>query len=189
MKRTFEFGKIDYYNHGRKTNRVAVDVELKTKGGTVTFGEAGEVIGMTPPYVELSIVGKIYSPSGNGFCAGGQCLDLIAAHVNELNDVQLFKTIYKFWQKYHMNSLHSGTPEQEQAIKIWEAAGNQYDYELACEMLKDVGLYEVEFTGITVGKRYNNELYRYGSGWVVYEIPGDILLTIEHMINAAPTAG
>ena len=32
MKRTFNFGKIDYYGRGRKVNSVEVKVELSDKG-------------------------------------------------------------------------------------------------------------------------------------------------------------
>lgn len=62
---------------------------------------------------------------------------------------------------------------------------NRYDYNDACEMLKEKGLYEVNYTGATVGRYYNNEPYRYGSGWVINEIPGNVLLRIEHIITTA----
>ena len=79
--------------------------------------------------------------------------------------------------------MHAGTPEQEAAINEWEAAGNRYDYTAACNMLKEKGLYEVLFTGKTVGRMYNNEPYKYGHGWIVNDIPGDDLIRIEHLLS------
>lgn len=81
--------------------------------------------------------------------------------------------------------MHAGTPEQEAAIKEWEAEGNRYEYTAVCDMLKARGLYEVNFTGLTIGRRYNNEPYKYGHGWIVEELPGEVITRIEHIINAA----
>lgn len=88
------------------------------------------------------------------------------------------------WKRYHLNGMHAGTPTQEKAVAEWKATGNKYDYIAACEMLKEKGLYEVPFTGITIGKRYHGEMYKYSHGWVVQDIPADDLIRIEHAISA-----
>ena len=87
-------------------------------------------------------------------------------------------------KKYHLNGMNAGTPEQEAAIEEWKQAGNRYDYTAACEYLKECGLYEVNFTGKTVGRVYNNEPYKYGHGWVIEELPPEVITRITEIISA-----
>lgn len=188
MKKTFELGKIAYYGRNR-VNLVEITVELRRRGGETTFTidrKTGEktITGETPRYVELSICGGIWNARGTDCVCGGQCLDTIAEYRNQLTDRDLFDTIYSLWKKYHLNGMHAGTPEQETAIEEWKAAGNRYDYKAACEMLKERGLYEVNYTGLSIGRRYDNEPYKYGHAWLIQELPGDVLLKVEHMISA-----
>ena len=51
-------------------------------------------------------------------------------------------------------------------------------------MLKEKGLYEVMFTGITCGRRYDNEPYKYGHGWIVQEIPEEDLNRIKELLGS-----
>ena len=188
MKKTFEFGKIAYTNSNRKANAVTITMELRKRGGEETFTidrATGErtITGRTPAYVELSICGDIWNTRRTDCVCGGQCLDTIAEYRDQLNDPDLFDQLFDLWRKYHLNGMHAGTPEQEQAIETWMAQGNKYDYAAACELLKDLDLYEVNYTGISVGKRYNNEPYKYGHGWIVNELPGSVLLRVEHMLS------
>lgn len=189
MKKTINFGKIDYTGKGRKAYPVTVDVELRNQGGEKIFRidpktkeriYTGET---TPEYVELSICGYIWNTRKTDICRCGQCLDTIAEYRNQLNDPELFDVLYKYWKLYHLNGMHAGTPEQEKAVNEWKEAGNKYDYTAVCEMLKERGLYEVIFTGCTTGRRYENELYKYGHAWIIQELPGDVLLWIEHVIS------
>ena len=188
MKKTFNFGKIAYTNANRKANLVTVDVELRRRGGETTFTvdrKTGEktITGKTPSYVELSICGDIWNARKTDIVCGGQCLDTIAEYRDQLSEPDLFDVIYDFWKRYHLNGMHAGTPEQESAIEAWKAQGNKYDYSAVCEMLKERGLYEVNYTGLSVGRRYENEPYKYGHGWLVQELPGDVLIRIEHMLS------
>lgn len=189
MKKTFNFGKIAYANPNRKANLVTVTVELRKRGGEPTFtynratGEMVSTGNHTPKYVELSICGDIWNARQTDCLCGGQCLDTIAEYRDQLREPELFDTIYDFWKRYHLNSMHAGTPEQEAAIEIWKQQGNKYDYAAACDMLKELGLYEVNYTGLSVGRRYDNEPYRYGSAWLVQELPGDVLIRVEHMLS------
>ena len=188
MKKRFTFGKICANYAHRKENLVTVDVELKTRGGEPTFkidpatGEK-EPSGTAPQYLEFTASARVWNRVCTDITIGGQCLDDINNHRTELSDLSTWDLIYTMGNKYHLNGMYAGTPDQEAAVKEWEARGNKYDYTAACEMLKSCGLYEVPFTGITVGKRYNGELYKYGHGWVVQEIPGDDLLKIEHLLS------
>lgn len=188
MKRTFDFGKIKYTNQKKAVNLVTVDVELRRRGGETIFTvdrKTGEktITGKTPEYVELSICGSIWDSRHYDIVCGGQCMDTIAEYKEQLEDKEVFETLYDLWKKYHLNGMHAGTPEQEAAIKEWEAAGNRYDYKAACEMLKKINLYEVNYTGASVGRMYNNEPYKYGQGWLIQELPGDVLLRIEHLLS------
>lgn len=189
MKKTFAFGKIDFYGNGTRENLVTVTVELRKCGGEETFTidrATGEktIVGKTPAYVELAICGDIWNRRRDDIVCGGQCLDTIAEYRHQLDNVELFDTLLDLWKNYHLNGMHAGTPEQEQAIEEWKAEGNKYDYTAACEMLKARGLFEVFYTGLSVGRRYDNEPYKYGHGWLVQELPGDVLHKVEHMLSA-----
>lgn len=185
MKKTFNFGRINYTGTGKRYP-VTVDVELRNRGGEEIFRidpktreriYTGET---APEYVEFSAMGMI------GARCGGQCLDEINKHRRDMkpSDRAVWDEIYKFWKLYHLNGMHAGTPEQEAAIEKWEADGNRYEYNAVCEYLKAAGLYEVNYTGLSIGRRLENEPYRYGSRWLIQEIPGDDLLRIEHLLTA-----
>ena len=147
------FGKIDYNHTGRRNHLVTVDLELRdTKHGP-----------------EFSCRGTIWNTRKTDCVCGGQCLDTIAEYVK----APLFREILRFWKLYHLNSMHAGTPEQEAAIKIWEDQGNRYEYKAVCEMLKDLGLYEVEHEG---------KPYKYGHGWLYQPIPEADLQRIREII-------
>lgn len=188
MQKTFRFGKIAYENPERRLNAVTVEAELRRCGGEPTFiidRSTGKQIpvGTTPQYIELSICGEIWNRFHTDFLCGGQCLDTIAEYREQLDDVDTFDVLHSLWKEWHLNGMNAGTPEQEAAIKEWEADGSTYDYNAVCDMLKEKGLYEVNFTGISVGRRYNNEPYKYGTGWIVREIPGNVLIQIEHLLS------
>lgn len=188
MKKNFDFGKIDFYGTGRKINLITITAHLMRRGGEDTFTidrKTGEktIIGKTPEYIELSISGNVWNARKTDVVCCGQCLDTIAKYKKQLSNPDLFITLYDLWNKYHLNGMHAGTPEQEKAIEEWKAAGNKYDYEAACEMLKERGLYEVNYTGLSVSRRYENEPYKYGHAWLVQEIPGDVLLKIERLLS------
>lgn len=152
--KTFDFGKIDYYGRGRKINPVTVEVELTVKDGKPCF----------------SAMGMVYNQSKTDTVAGGQCLDSIAKRTNN----KQFMEIYRLWKLYHLNDMHAGTIEQEQALEDWESKGNRYDYTSACEYLKSVGLYEVE---------YNGKPYTYGHAWLYWDIPEDDLKIIQALFD------
>lgn len=188
MKKTFNFGKIKCTNKSRRVNEVEITMELRNRGGEDTFiidRKTGTkaITGKTPEYVELSICGTVWNASHTDCVMGGQCLDSIAEYRDQLSDPELFDQLRELWKKYHLNGMHAGTPEQEQAIEEWKAEGNRYEYSAVCDMLKARGLYEVNYTGISVGRRYENEPYKYGHGWLVQQLPGPVLLRVEHMLS------
>lgn len=151
IKRIIKFGKVDYTNSGKKNCMVDLEVELRdtTKGP------------------ELSIRGDIWNPSHTDIYCCGQCLDEIAKYKG---DNPLFKELYQYWKDYHLNGMHAGTFEQEQALKKAVIVG----YDEACEYLKSINLYEVE---------YNGKPYKYGHGWLYQALPENVLSRITEIIK------
>ena len=167
-KTTISFGKIAYDRPNRKTNEAVVQIELrecKTNAGYI--------------YTELSICGDIWNSRHTNIRCCGQCLDEIAEHVH----TPLFREIFELWNKWHLNGLHAGTPEQEKAIKEWEAQGNKYDYDKACEHLKNLDLYAVCYTGHGQSQEYNNDLYVYGTDWIIRELPKNVIKRVKEIIK------
>ena len=158
MRKKFDFGKIDYSGKGRKAYAVDLEVELREDAfGRPTF----------------SVCGDIWNTKHTDIVCGGQCLDEIAKYVH----TPQFKFLYSMWKKYHLNDMKAGTPEQEEAIKQWEEAGNKYDYKEACKYLESIGLYEVEYHAPEF-----NGMYKYGHAWLYKNIePEDLDKILEVM--------
>ena len=189
MKKCFELGKVDVYGRGRKAYPVEVEMELREKGGEPTFRYVDgvkEYTGeTTPKYNELSICAYVYNTKHTDCVMGGQCLDDINEEFrSQLKNVELWDKIYNLWKSYHLNSMHAGTPEQEKAIEEWESEGHRYDYTEVCNMLKEKGIYEVNYTGLSVGHIYDNEPYKYGHAWLVETLPPEVEMEVLEMLTA-----
>ena len=92
MKRTFNFGKIDYNHTGRKENLVTVEMEYKTDGEKKRF----------------SVSANVWNRLHTDIVAGGQCLDRIAKHMKD----PLYFEILRLWEKYHLNDMHAECEHQ-----------------------------------------------------------------------------
>ena len=155
-KTTKHFGRIDFYGNGRKANAVEVEISLKEfADSTYSF----------------TVCGCIWNSRRSDCVIGGQCLD-DEAFVKLAAENEMLKEIIRLWKAYHLNDLHAGTPEQEKAVKEVNL-GLACDYDKACDYLKSIGLYEVEYQG---------KPYRYGSGWIFYPIPQDDLKKIHQLL-------
>lgn len=159
--RVLEFGKIDYHNIGRKINAVSVNFGLKVMSdGTYRF----------------SVCGDIWNLKRTDVIHCGQCLD--AKELDKLaKEHKSFALIRELWSKYHLNDLHAGTKEQEEALAMAYEKGalrKNSDYDERCEYLKSIGLYEVKHKG---------SLYRYGSAWLFSPIPDDALEQINLILD------
>lgn len=180
MRSTIDFGKINYFGTGKRYP-ADVTVELRVCGGEEIFTADGTHTGKhTPEYVEFTASGYIWNTKKTDIYCGGQCLDTMFEFLKGNAD---FRKVYGWWKAYHLNGMHAGTPEQEQAIAAWKAKGNMYDYTAACDYLKGIGLYEVEYTGKSTGRMYDNEPYRYGSAWLIQDIPEDVVREMEEFIQ------
>lgn len=159
MKKTISFGKVDGYGNGRKTCEVTLELELREdKEGRPVF----------------SVCGNLWNCRHTDILWGGQCVDSLAEQYKSLRNNKFYMRILDLWQKYHLNDMHAGTPEQEKAIKEWKAQGNTYDHTKACDYLKEIGLYEVDLNG---------EKYKYGHSWLYEEIPAEDLEEIKLIIG------
>lgn len=113
----------------------------------------------------FSCSGELYE--GGECTSAGQCIDEIADWFIENETVQ---EIRKLWKKYHLNDMHAGTPEQEGALERAGFDGFANKYSECCEYLKRIGLYE-------------QNGYKFGTGWLKWEIPDKDLKRIENLLK------
>ena len=160
-KKTFSFGKIAYRNPKIRNNEVTVDIEWKPNSkGKMVFSASGDVWN--------NIHTDIY--------CGGQCLDTLN-DFPEIKTNPTFQKIYRLWKLYHLNDMHSGTVEQEKAIREhFGATKYGVEYEERCAYLKSIGLFEVPHPD-------TGEPYQYGHGWIYYEIPEEDVKIIEELLG------
>ena len=134
MKKTIEFGKIDYDKRERKTNAVDISIELKDEKGHET----------------LSICGNIWNGNHTDVICCGQCLDEINIY---LKNNKIFKKIYRLWKLYHLNDMHAGTKKQEEFLKSHNIENWANEYKKTCEILEKYGfLYD---DGIKFGSTWH----------------------------------
>lgn len=93
MKKTFNFGKIDYLGSGRRNCAVTVEVELES-------GKDDKPI--------FSVSGTIWNTKKTDTYSFGQNLDEIAKHIDD----PLFAKIYTYWKMYHLNHMNAGCRHQ-----------------------------------------------------------------------------
>lgn len=159
--KTISFGKIDYNNNGVKSNEVTIELELKgDKQGRPIFSASGNVWNSR----KTDVV----------WC--GQCIDdIYNDYKGQLNNIELYKELLDLWKKYHLNDMKAGLPIQEKVVKEWLSKGNTYVYEIVCNHLKSLGLYEVNAgNGLT---------YKYGRSWIYSKIPLKDLERINYILN------
>jgi len=155
MKKTFDFGKIDWYGRGRKVNAVTVDVELKDSGKGPEF----------------SACASVWNGRRTDIVACGQILDELSKY-KYLGGNELFRKIRRLWTRHHMNDMHAGTPEQEKYLaehRTWRG-----DYKKDCECLEKAGLLTVQLDG---------KPYKYGTAWLYRPIPEQDLEEIRKLVE------
>ena len=99
MKKTFDFGKIDFEGRGRKCNAVTVDMEYKEDGDKKRF----------------SVSASVWNSFHSDIVAGGQCLDSLQPYF-KLSPT--FTEIFRLWKLYHLNDMHAACIHQ--AAQGWE---------------------------------------------------------------------
>ena len=147
--REFSFGKIAYTSH-KKINAVTVNISL-------TETEAGPVFAASA---------SIWNSKETDIVCGGQIFEELFPYLK--NNIT-FKIIFCLWSLYHLNDMHAGTEEQENALK---KAGKQFaSYSKQIDTLKDLGLDVVSLPDGT--------LYKYGEKWLYRSIPQEHLADIK----------
>lgn len=86
MKRTFNFGKIDFEGRGSARNLVIVEMEYKEDGDKKRF----------------SVSANVWNAQHSDIVCGGQCLDTIAPFINNT----VYTEILRLWKLYHLNDMH-----------------------------------------------------------------------------------
>ena len=131
---------------------------------------------------KLSISG-VEGPLYNGNCKGacGQIVDSVKS-ITELAEgwtPDLVMEFVSIWKRWHLNDMKAGNHEQERALREMQVAlfkkydtdslsqiareeGKKDYYELACEYLKEKGLYE-------------SHGYRYGTAWCREDVPEEVI--------------
>ena len=151
-------GYTDYEFPGKKVNSVGCEISLKD----------GKY---------FSAMAWIMDSRGKDHLCGGQCLDTINDNCPDIKANPIWQKIYRLWKLYHLNDLHAGTIEQEEALDKWWASSKDNidrDYHKDCEYLKSIGLYEVD---------YNGKPYRYGTAWLKRDIPEEDLNQIKELLE------
>ena len=95
MKRTFDFGCIDFEHRGKAKNRVTVEMEYKQDRGKK----------------RLSVSANVWNTRRSDIICGGQCLDTIAPYM----DSPIFSEIFRLWKAYHLNDMHPECEHQHAA--------------------------------------------------------------------------
>lgn len=120
MKRTFDFGCIDFENRGAAKNRVTVEMEYKEENGKKRF----------------SVCANVWNTRHSDIICGGQCLDTIAPY---MNNNPVFSEILRLWELYHLNDMH---PECEhQHATGWDKLAKEkvtlYHWKMTKEAMKE----------------------------------------------------
>ena len=124
--------------------------------------------------VEAQIKDGVFTASGNvwnskhtDIISGGQNLDELKGYLKGNKE---FENVYNMWKKYHLNDMHAGTVKQEEALNKKFGGVNANKYEEQVDYLKSVGLYE-------------DEGYKYGTGWLKRDIPEEDMKNIVDTIR------
>lgn len=165
--KVIELGKVDmeaYWSKSRDSKNfeypVTIEVTLKYDP------DKGPV---------FSACGNVWEKDRSDIIIGGQCFNTLAQ--TDIANDPTFVEVYRLWKLYHLNDMHAGTPEQEdairQGIKNGELSRNA-DYTTTVQYLKEKNLYEVPFNGTT---------YRYGHAWLYEPIPEEDLNKIKELLK------
>lgn len=114
---------------------------------TVTYSEDGR----------LSLVGKDYRHGS------GQVYEYLTEETpaEGYTKKDCFR-LKQAWKRWHLNDMRAGTPNQEDAVRMWRCTTDDQSYEAACKMLESINLLV-------------DNGYKYGSAWLKEEVPLEVL--------------
>lgn len=164
MKTTIDFRKSNAEGEGKRDS-VKVELSLKEE-------QKGPVFSATC---------TVFDSHGRDIIMDGQCFDtVLEQYGDQLERKELFAEIVELWKRNHLNNMHAGTREQEDALNSFRKAkgANYCKYSEEVEFLKEKGLYEVELKG---------KPYEYGSSWLYWQISESDLGRIKDIISESGT--
>ena len=150
----FNFGLTDYY--GTKAH-ATITIAIENKEDKPVFTASGEIT----LYWHRQPV------------CSGQCIDKIADMYPENTIVQ---KIHDLWKRNHLNNMHAGTPEQEQALEKAGLTGFATEYEECVEYLTKCGLNPVVLP--------NGNEYKFGHSWLYQPISDEDMEEITQLLAA-----
>lgn len=114
----------------------------------------------------LSITG-VEGPKANGDCRGscGQIVMSRDYYESEGWMIDGVKKFFDVWERWHLNDMTAGDPEQEACLREY---GKGLNYEAACKVLDSHGLLV-----------HNG--YKYGTKWLREEVPQEVLNYLESL--------
>lgn len=122
--------------------------------------------------IEVEFIDGVFTASAyvwdnkhSNIVMGGQCLDELQPF---LCTNKTFNTIYRLWKLYHLNNMHAGTRKQENALKQKFGGVDANRYTEQCDYLKSINL-------------YNDNGYKFGTGWLKEEIPASDVFEIKRL--------
>lgn len=120
MKKTIDFGKIDFENRGKALNRVTVEMEYRESEGKKRF----------------SVSANVRDCRSSDIICGGQCLDTIAPY---MKDNALYCEILRLWELYHLNDMHPECEHQHAAgwHKLADKNVTLYHWRMTSEALSE----------------------------------------------------
>lgn len=191
ISRKINFGKIDAEGRGRKINSVDLEIELRNADTDKP---------------EFSVCGDVWNSRHTDIVQGGQCIDSIDKFFKH---DRLYKLIENLWKKYHLNSMHAGTVEQENCLKdfaseketiknelrnnAWNKAKIEYNYsenyfkEWQSWHSSEWDSYTVDCELLKRHGLYEVEVdgkpYKYGHAWLYREIPENDMNKIRAILD------
>ena len=134
---------------------IVFTIELKEMQNGINF----ETLENIDNYYSLSICG---TPRKNGCSC--QRIEEISKKINVIKKSELkkFLTILNIWKQYHLNDLQAGTKTQTEALKTANIKEWAINYKKCCDYLENINL-------------LNDKGYKFGTGWLVKEIPTEII--------------
>ena len=170
LQKTYGWKELPEYDVVQETPKN--ETKAKVNLGKIDYYGNGRKSNAVDIEMELkdgrfSASGNIWNSRHTDIVSGGQNIDEIAEHFKGNKDVQ---EIHSLWKQYHLNDMHAGTQKQEEALMKKFGNRNASDYDKHVEYLKSQGLYE-------------DNGYRYGSGWLKWDIPKQDEQRIQSLIN------
>lgn len=88
---------------------------------------------------------------------------------NEDWDTESIREFLAVWDRWHLNDMRAGSPDQEKFLRDNPIKGVMDHYTRACKALESAGL-QPDSNLIR-----NGQPYKYGSAWLLEEVPTEVI--------------